>query len=179
MTSLCSDKPKINPFNKKNSPKFDSEINENSILTHNNFNLIITFNLKYSKNTQGLVPVLENKCLYFHLLQIVYKNESSTQLLYSGLINSGMNHDMSYQLAGKITKIHIMAKNKSIENKEFIERDAVFTSRAINRLIKYISTKYKEDPSKISTIIKVGGDKFYARPYIEEGYYTHGGKGKS
>ena len=65
MTPLCSDKPKLNLFNAKDSPKYDSEINSNSMknvkLIHQNFNLIMTFNPKYCKNSQGLDPILENK----------------------------------------------------------------------------------------------------------------------
>jgi hypothetical protein len=47
MTPLCSDKPSINLFNAKDSPKYTSEIEENTMnnvkLIHENFNLIMTF----------------------------------------------------------------------------------------------------------------------------------------
>ncbi len=67
MTPLCSNKSSINLLNTKDSPKYTFEIEENTMnnfkLIHENFNLIMTFNTKYSKNYVGLDTILENKWL--------------------------------------------------------------------------------------------------------------------
>ena len=72
-------------------------------------------------------------------------------------------------------------KKKSLENKEFFEGDSIFTSRTINRAVKYINAKIVEKSSKgkninLSNIIKVIIDKLYARPYIERGFINEGEK---
>ena len=66
-----------------------------------------------------------------------------------------------------------------LENKELFEGDSIFTSRTINRVIKYINTKVSENKEKeinYSSIFKVAIDKFYARPYISKEYYKDTGK---
>jgi len=53
MTPLCSDKPNLNLFNAKDSPKFSIEKEENSLsnmkLINPNFNLIMTFDPDIAK----------------------------------------------------------------------------------------------------------------------------------
>ena len=69
---------------------------------------------------------------------------------------------------------HILSKNKCLENKELFEGYSIFTSRTINRVIKYINTKVNEcEENEINylSIFKVAIDKFYARPYISKEYY--------
>ena len=185
MTPLCSDKPSLNLFNAKDSPKFSMEIEENSMnnvkLINPNFNLIMTFNQKYCKNYQGLDPILENKCLSFNLPSNDYNYESCAQIYYGGLTNSNIDPETANQLGGKLANIHMFAKKKSLENKEFFEGDAIFTSRTINRAVKYISNKIKEVTEKgkdinLSNIIKIAIEKLYVRPYIEQGFINNGEK---
>ena len=69
LAPLCSVEPSINLFSAKNCPKYTSELKENLEnksnikKIHDNFNLFITFNPKYYKNSHGLDPILESKCL--------------------------------------------------------------------------------------------------------------------
>ena len=184
MTPLCSENPSINLFNAKDSPKYTSEIGDNSMknvkLINQNFNLIMTFNPKYCKNSNGLDPILENKCLSFNLPQNDNNYESTAQIFYGGLVNSNIDYEISYQLGGKLANIHMLSKKESLENKEFFEGDSIFTSRTINRAIKYIETKISETSKKkdinLSNIIKVIIDKLYARPYIHQGFINNGEK---
>ena len=187
MTPLCSDKPSLNLFNAKDSPKFSMEIEENSMnnvkLINPNFNLIMTFNQKYCKSYQGLDPILENKCLSFNLPSNDYNYESCAQIYYGGLTNSNIDAETANQLGGKLANIHIFAKQKSLENKEFFEGDAIFTSRTINRAVKYIANKIKEITEKgkdindnLSNIITIAIEKLYVRPYIEQGFINNGEK---
>ena len=185
MTPLCSDKPSLNLFNAKDSPKYSMEIEKNDInnvkLINPNFNLIMTFNQKYCKSYQGLDPILENKCLSFNLLPNDYNYESCAQIYYGGLINNNIGGDIANQLGGKLANVHIFSKKKSLENKELFEGDSIFTSRTINRAVKYISNKIKETSSKgndldLPNIITVIIDKLYARPYIERGFINNGEK---
>ena len=185
MTPLCSEKPSINLFNAKDSPKYTSEIEDNSMknvkLINPNFNLIMTFNPKYCKNSNGLDPILENKCLSFNLPSNDINYESTAQIFYGGLLNSNNDYEISYQLGGKLASVHMLSKKKSLENKEFFEGDSIFTSRTINRAIKYIEKKIFENISKgkdinLSNIIKVIIDKLYARPFIHQGFINNGEK---
>jgi len=187
MTPLCSDKPNLNLFNAKDSPKFSIEKEENSLsnmkLINPNFNLIMTFNPKYCKNYQGLDPILENKCLIFSLSPNDYNYESCAQIYYGGLMNSNANisNETANQLGGKLANIHIFSKNKSLENKELFEGDSIYTSRTINRAIKYLSNKIHEKTKKgkdidLPNLIKVIVDKLYARPYIGSGFVNNGEK---
>ena len=177
MTPLCSDRPSLNLFNAKDSPKFSSEIEENSFgnmqQINPNFNLIMTFNPKYCKNYQGLDPILENKCLSFNLPPNDHNYESCAQIYYGGIINSGanLNDEAASQLGGKLANIHMFSKKKSLENKELFEGDSIFTSRTINRAIKYLSNKIKERIDNnieidLQNMIKVLIDKLYVRPFI-------------
>ena len=187
MTPLCSEKPSLNLFNAKDSPKFADEEEDSSLknvkLINHNFNLIMTYNSKYSKNSQGLDPILENRCLSFNLPPNDNDYESSAQIFYGSLINSNIDSETAYQLGGKLSNIHMVSKNKSLENKEFFEGDSIFTSRTINRAAKYINSKIKELTSKgkdinLSNIIKVIIDKLYIRPYIEQGFINDGQKSR-
>ena len=185
MTPLCSDEPSLNLFNAKDSPKYSIEIENNSMnnvkLINKNFNLIMTFNPKYCKNNLGLDPILENKCLTFNLLPNDYNYESCAQIYFGGLINSNINGDIANQLGGKLANVHMFAKNKSLENKELFEGDSIFSSRTINRAVKYINNKINEtskngkniDLPKLITVII---DKLYARPYNEIGFINNGEK---
>ena len=185
MTPLCSEKPSINLFNAKDSPKYTSEIEYNSMnnvkLINPNFNLIMTFNPKYCKNSNGIDPIIENKCLSFNLPSNDINYESTAQIFYGGLVNSNNDYETSYQLGGKLASVHMLSKKKSLENKEFFEGDSIFTSRTINRAIKYIEKKIFEKISKgkdinLSNIIKVIIDKLYARPFIHQGFINNGEK---
>lgn len=95
MTSLCSEKRSLNLFNAKDSPKFEYEKEDSSMnnikLINHNFNLIMTYNSKYSKNSQGLDPILENRYLSFNLPPNDNDYESSTQIFYGSLINSNID----------------------------------------------------------------------------------------
>ena len=156
MTPLCSNKPSINLFSAKNCPKYSSELenlddNINNIKKiHDNFNLFMTFNPKYCKNSQGLDPILENKCLSFTLPSNDNNYESIAQIFYGGLVNSHLDDEDAYQLGGKLANVHKLSKDKSLENKELFEGDSIFTSRTINRVIKYINAKVckKEEKKK-------------------------------
>ena len=185
MTPLCSDKPSLNLFNAKDSPKYTSEIEEismnNAKLINSNFNLIMTFNPKYCKSSQELDPILENKCLSFNLPPNDNDYESSAQMFFGGLINSNIGNEVSYQLGGKLSNVHMLSKMKSLENKEFFEGDSIFTSRTISRALKYINSKIVERTSEgkeinLPNIIKVIVEKLYARPYIEKGFIHEGQK---
>ena len=101
----------------------------------------MTFNPKYSKSYQGLDPILENKCLSFNLLPNDYNYESTAEIYYGGLVNCIKNCDIANQLGGKLANVHMLAKTKSLENKEYFEGDSIFTSRTINRAVKYIINK--------------------------------------
>ena len=95
------------------------------------------------------------------------------------LWSSNINSDISNQLGGKLANVHLFAKKKSLENKELFEGDSIFTSRTINRAVKYISNKIKEASTKgkdinLPNIITVAIDKLYARPYIEGGFINNG-----
>jgi len=101
--------------------------------------------------------------------------------LLCGLVNSNIGSDIANQLGEKLANVHIFAKKKSLENKELFEGDSIFTSRTINRAIKYISNKIKETSAKgkdldLPKIITVAIDKLYARPYIEAGFINNGEK---
>ena len=181
MTPLCSDKPSLNLFNAKDSPKFSMEIEENPFtnveLINPNFNLLMTFNQKYCKNSQGLDPILENKCLSFNLLPNDHYYEYCAQIFYGCFNNCKIGSDLGNQLGGKLANIHLFAKKKSLENKELFEGDSIFTSRTINRATKYITKKYSEcSIEKLPNIIAVAIDKLYVRPYIEEGFANNGVK---
>ena len=187
MTPLCSDKPNLNLFNAKGSPKFAMEKEENSLsnikIINPNFNLIMTYNPKYCKSYQGLDPILENKCLTFSLPPNDYNYESCAQIFYGGIINANANisNETANQLGGKLANVHMFSKSKSLENKELFEGDSIFTSRTINRAIKYLSNKIKEKAEvgkeiDLPNIIKVIVDKLYARPYIGDGFINNGEK---
>jgi hypothetical protein len=64
---------------------------------------------------------MENKCLIFNLPPNYNKYESSAKILYGGLINSNISSDISYQLGGKLSNIHILGKNKGLEKREFLK----------------------------------------------------------
>ena len=171
---LLSDEPRLNLFNVKKYLKYYIQVEEsllnNDKLINQNFNLIMTFNPKYCKNYQGLDPILENKCLSFNLLPNDYNYESCAQIYYGGLVNSNINSDIAYQLGGKLANVHLFAKKKSLENKEFFEGDSIFTSRTINRAVKYISNDIKEASKKgkdvnLSNIIVQAINKIYSIAY--------------
>ena len=150
-------------------------------LIHENFNLIMTFNPKYSKNSLGLDPILENKCLQFTLPPNDNDYESTAQMFYGSLINSEIDNETSYQLRGKLVNIHMFTKQKCLLNKELFEGDSIYNSRVIKRDVKYINTKIIEQKEKkeninLINIIKVVIDKFYVRPYIEKGLINDGKK---
>ena len=141
----------------------------------------MTFNPKYCKNSQGLDPILENKCLSFTLPSNDNNYESIAQIFYGGLVNSHLDDEDAYQLGEKLANVHKLSKDKSLENKELFEGDSIFTSRTINRVIKYINAKVckKEETKKeinYPNIFKVAIDKFYARTYKSKEYYKDTGK---
>ena len=80
----------------------------------------MTFNPKYCKNSLGLDPILENKCLLFNLPSNDNDYESTAQFFYGSLINSEIDNETSYQLGGKLSNVHMFAKKKSIKNKELL-----------------------------------------------------------
>ena len=79
---------------------------------YDNFNLFNTFNPKYCKNSQGLDPILESKCLSFTLPYNDNNYESTAQIFYGGLINSNISNEDAYQLGGKLANVHILSKKK-------------------------------------------------------------------
>jgi hypothetical protein len=148
ISSLCDEKKELELF--EYGEKYSFKEGEN---IHEDFHLFITYNpLSQTENT-FIDQSLLNKCISFTLPSIDSSIESSAQILYGILRNNDYQKKISKNIAGRLAKVHEIAKNKSVINPDLFAGDIPFTGRNIIYLSKFFEKKDQDLKEKIEKSI--------------------------
>ena len=167
ISSLCGEKPELNLY--EYGPKFyfskDNIKPENRI--HDNFQLFITYNPNYMKESQMIDQTFIVKSVTFTLPIIDERIENSAQMLLGSFLNLSFRNDLSKELAARFASMHQFAKIVSKKNPDDFAGDVQFNGRTLKFLSKsFMQQNLDSDLKALSKSICLSIKSLYWNSYI-------------
>ena len=122
---LCGENPELNITDSSNENYY-----KKAHIFKKGFHLFISYNPESQNGIKSINSSFLSKCASFTLPPIDSTPESAAQILFSTLI-SKISKKMSIEISCRLAKIHLLAKEDSIINKDSFAGDIQITGRTL------------------------------------------------
>ena len=164
---LCEEKRRLDLFEFGEKYYFSEDAENKEQKIHKDFYLFITYNPENQIEKKS-IEVLLNKCISFSIPEIDKEQKFIAQVFYGIFINNNFSKKDAENISLKLSKIHELAKEKSIiNNSELIAGNIPFNGRSLIYFSRFFNKLKYKNLDKFSKSIKDGIINIYLKPFIK------------
>ena len=164
---LCEGKRRLDLFELGEKYYFSEDAENKEQKIHKDFYLFITYNPENQIEKKS-IEVLLNKCISFSIPEIDIEQKFIAQVFYGIFINNNFSKKDAENISLKLSKIHELAKEKSIiNNSELIAGNIPFNGRSLIYVSRFFNKLKYKNLDKFSKSIKDGIINIYLKPFIK------------